>query len=65
MGALITILALLFWFLPFGMNNAGFLVEERFGGAKYDWKRILLAIMPIVNIWTLFKYKFYEVWLDD
>lgn len=60
MEVLITILVLIFWFLPFGMNNAGFLVEERFSGAKYDGKRILLAITPIVNIWTLFKHKFYK-----
>ena len=64
MAVLITILVIIFWFLPFAMNNAGFLVEERFYGIKYDGKRILLAIVPILNIWTLFKYKFYDVLFD-
>ena len=64
MDVLITILVIIFWFLPFAMNNAGFLVEERFYGIKYDGKRILLAIVPILNIWTLFKYKFYDVLFD-
>ena len=64
MALLITILAIIFWFLSFAMNNAGFLVEERFDGIKYDWKRILLAIAPILNIWTLLKYKFYDILLD-
>lgn len=47
------------------MNNSGFIVDERFNGVNYDWKKRLLAIVPIVNIWTLFKYKFYDVLLDD
>lgn len=64
MALLITILAIIFWFLPFAMNNAGFLVEERFDGIKYDGKKALLAIVPILNIWTLFKYKFYDILLD-
>jgi hypothetical protein len=64
MAALIIILVILFWFLPFAMNNAGFLVEERFDGIKYNGKRTLLAIVPILNIWTLFKYKFYKILFD-
>lgn len=63
MAVLIIILVIIFWFLPFAMNNAGFLVEERFDGIKYDGKRTLLAIIPILNIWALFKYKFYDVLL--
>ena len=64
MALLIIILVIIFWLLPFAMNNAGFLVEERFDGIKYDGKRILLAIVPILNIWTLFKYKFYDILFD-
>lgn len=64
MAVLITILVIIFWFLPFAANNAGFLVEERFDGIKYNGKRTLLAIVPILNIWTLFKYKFYKIIFD-
>lgn len=64
MGFLITILAIWFWFLPFACNNSYFLVRERFDNEKYDWKLMLLSIVPLLNIWTFLKYKTYDVLFD-
>lgn len=64
MEFLITFLIILFWAFPFLCNNSYFIVEERWDGKKYDWKHILLSIIPILNIWTLFKYKTYDGLFD-